>query len=922
MFEREFELDFFKDNHYIRKVCTKCKAGFWTLDTGAELCGDSQCNGYSFIFNPLIKGKYDLNSMRRRFLDFFVKNDHAEVEPYPVVARWRDDIYLTIASIADFQPHVTSGLVKPPANPLTISQPCIRLNDLDNVGRSGRHLTEFEMMAHHVFNNPGKEIYWKEDTVRYCSELFTEDLGIPAESITYREDPWFGGGNAGPALEVVAGGLELATLVFMNMIKDPNGENVVGGDRYSKMDTYIVDTGYGLERFVWMSNGAPTIYEAIYPELIADIFDLAGIEHDLEDDRHREMVAGHVNLCGQVDISTPLHLKEMRKILARNMQKKGYETSYDEIVRKMVPLENAYIVADHTRTLAFMLGDGIVPSNIKAGYLARLLLRRCLRLLDELDGAIEIEWIMDRHMDMLGNFPHITKNRDLIMDILSREEKRYGKTLEKGKGMVGRMLEEKGGKKYLPLEKLLDLYDSHGIHPNIVKKVMEEKGEDFDVPDRFSSLLAERHSESKAEEEEMEIIREYPETDKVFYRDEYVRECRAVLIAVDDYGLVFDRTIFYPEGGGQPGDHGTIEFKGVTVPIIDAMKSRGIVFHPVPEDYKGELPSPGDEVTMRIDWERRIALMRHHTSTHVILGAARSVLGPHVWQQGAQKFPERARFDISHYKRITPQELDEIERVANRTVLEGRPVKKKWFTLDEAMDEYGSQLFQGGAPKGNNIRVVEIEEWDREACAGTHVDNTHELGMIKMIRNERLQDGIERLEYAAGTAAVEYIQSREEILRKACEPISVPPSKLPDSVSRFFNEWKAQKKEIERLQKENARNLISNLISGAEEIGDVRFIFHKAQAEMKELQALAAELTREKRVVALLVSDKEGVKMMLARSGDVDLDMTVLLREGMKAVKGGGGGRPDFAQGGGKDPAGIPAARDIVLGLIKERLAD
>ena len=525
-------------------------------------------------------------------------------------------------------------------------------------------------------------------------------------------------------------------------------------------------------------------------------------------------------------------------------------------------------------------------------------------------------------MDMLGNFPHITKNRDLIMDILSREEKRYGKTLEKGKGMVGRMLEEKGGKKYLPLEKLLDLYDSHGIHPNIVKKVMEEKGEDFDVPDRFSSLLAERHSESKAEEEEMEIIREYPETDKVFYRDEYVRECRAELIAVDEYGLVFDRTIFYPEGGGQPGDRGTIEFKGISVPITDAMKSKGIVFHPVSDEYKGELPSPGDEVTMRIDWERRIALMRHHTSTHVILGAARSVLGPHVWQQGAQKFPERARFDISHYKRITPQELDEIERVANRTVLEGRPVKKKWFTLDEAMDEYGSQLFQGGAPKGNNIRVVEIEEWDREACAGTHVDNTHELGMIKMIRNERLQDGIERLEYAAGTAAVEYIQSREEILRKACEPISVPPSKLPDSVSRFFNEWKAQKKEIERLQKENARNLISNLISGAEEIGDVRFIFHKAQAEMKELQALAAELVRNKKVVALLVSDKEGVKMMLARSGDVDMDMTVLLREGMKAVKGGGGGRPDFAQGGGKDPAGIPAARDIILGLIKERLAD
>ncbi len=917
MLDGELELDYFKNNGYIKKICPKCGAAFWTMDPETELCGDSPCNGYSFLFAPMIKDPLTMNTMRRKFLDFFGRNGHAEIDPYPVVARWRDDIYLTIASIADFQPHVTSGAVKPPANPLAISQPCIRLNDLDNVGRSGRHLTEFEMMGHHVFNNPTEELYWKEDTVRYCNGLMVDDLGIPAETITYREDPWFGGGNAGPALEVLVGGLELATLVFMNMIKHPMGNIEIGGDKYRKMDTYIVDTGYGLERFVWMSSGAPTLYEAIYPELIREIFDAQSIEHDLNDEEYRAMIGGHVNLCGQIDISTPAHLMEMRKRLSKELKQKGYDVSLGEIIDKMMPLEKSYIIADHTRALAFMLGDGIVPSNIKAGYLARLLLRRCFRYIEEMEGTVELDWVIERHLKMLDTFPHLKENRDLILDIVSREAKRYSKTLAKGKGMVERLVAGKKGEKQIPLEKLIDLYDTHGIHPSVVQKVMEEQGEDFKVPDGFSTLLALRHGRAKSEEEVMVITTKYPPTDRVFYNDEYLRKTSSKLIAVDEHGLVFDRTVFYPEGGGQPGDTGTIIHSGRRIRIIDAIKAEGVVFHVVDAD-SGPLPAPGDEVEMEIDWDRRIALMRHHTATHVILGAARAVLGTHIWQQGAQKFPDRARFDISHYKRITPEELDEIEKVANRSILEGKNVKKKWYTLDEAMDTYGSSLFQGGAPKGNDIRVVEIEQWDREACAGTHVDNTIEIGMIKIMRNERLQDGVERLEYAAGMAAVEYIQSREKIIRRACEPVHVPAKKLPDTVERFFNEWKAQQKEIERLRKENARNLVSSLLSEAETVGDARFVYHWSHHDVKELQALAGELTMQGKTVALLVSDLGGVKMLLCRSGDIDINMVPILREGMKTVKGGGGGRPDFAQGGGRDPAGIPRAKEIIFKKIME----
>ena len=218
-----------------------------------------------------MRGKALKDAMRETFLNFFEEREHTRVNPYPVLARWRDDIHLTIASIADFQPHVTSGEVEPPANPLTISQPCIRLTDVDAVGRSGRHLTTFEMMAHHVFNRPdeGRMYYWMEECVRFCHDLLTDALGIDANEITYVENPWCGGGNAGAAVEVIVGGLELATLVFMNMEEHPEGDVELKGDRYREMPLQIIDTGYGLERFCWAAAGTPTIYESIYPESTA-----------------------------------------------------------------------------------------------------------------------------------------------------------------------------------------------------------------------------------------------------------------------------------------------------------------------------------------------------------------------------------------------------------------------------------------------------------------------------------------------------------------------------------------------------------------------------------------------------------------------------------------------------------------------------
>ncbi|MCD6572005.1 MAG: alanine--tRNA ligase, partial [Thermoplasmata archaeon] len=223
IFEKELNLEFFKEKGYVRKKCSNCKEYFWTLDKDAKLCGDQPCVSYTFIKNPPTKKRFNISQMREAFLSFFEKNGHVRLNRYPVVARWREDIYLTIASIADFQPHVTSGEVKPPANPLVISQPSIRLNDLEEIGVSGRHLTIFEMMGHHAFNSKDEKIYWTEETTRYCHDFLTKALGIPEKKINYKEQTWYGGGNAGPCFEVLVDGLEVATLVFMNLIEDPDG---------------------------------------------------------------------------------------------------------------------------------------------------------------------------------------------------------------------------------------------------------------------------------------------------------------------------------------------------------------------------------------------------------------------------------------------------------------------------------------------------------------------------------------------------------------------------------------------------------------------------------------------------------------------------------------------------------------------------
>ena len=915
MIPDEYNLKFFAENGFRRVTCERCGGHFWTRDFSRTTCGDPPCDPYTFIGQPTFSREWDLTSMREHYLSFFEERGHTRVGRYPVVARWRDDIYLTIASIADFQPFVTSGVVPPPANPLTISQPCIRLDDLDSVGRSGRHLTTFEMMAHHVFNGPGEEIYWKDRTVELCDELLL-GLGADDSAITYKESPWAGGGNAGPSVEVMVGGLELATLVFMDLKVDPAGSQKIKGESYSKMENYIVDTGYGLERFVWASKGTPTIYDAIFPEMVEHVSRLAGLSHIVTDPDCAEIMARNARLAGMVDLEAA-SLRDLRATIASSIG-----ISPERLEETIAPVERIYAVVDHTRCLAYMLGDGIIPSNVKAGYLARLVIRRTLRQMKDLGLDLPISDLVEMQLSRL-DYPDWKERMVTIGEILGIEEGKYAETLEKGRRLVRKTAGHfaKTGEA-IPLLEMISLYDTHGIPPEFAKEVAEEVGGSWpiDYPDNFYSMVASTHIRAeKAGEAEVEVPGK--KTRLLFYSQPFEEEFEALVAGVFEGQLILDQTLLYPEGGGQGADHGWIDVGGRTIAIVDVQSRGGVVLHRPERPEMLEGLRPGDAVTGRVDMRRRLAHARHHTATHLVHDSARRVLGDHIWQAGAAKSEDRARLDVSHFKRITIDEQKEIEIEANRRVMEMVPVETSFMPRAEAEKLFGFQLYQGGVPPGKEIRVVKVGS-DIEACAGTHVTNTGMIGSIKILRCERIQDGVERIEFAAGEAAVRRGQERDDLLFQAADTLRVPPDLLPKTAGRFFDEWKGQQKEIERLKEAIARAGLESHVASALDIDGLKVVVQDmGGADVDELVKTAG-LLAERDCVALLGSAGERA-ILVASVGPTALSRGVKAGDIIKAAAaplgGGGGGRPELAQGGGPNAEGMAEALQAGLLALRKR---
>ncbi|ALU11961.1 alanyl-tRNA synthetase [Ignicoccus islandicus DSM 13165] len=861
----EYELQFFKENGFKRKKCKMCGNYFWTLGDH-EVCGDAPCQEYEFFDVP-VKRPLSLYEARMEFLKFFEEHGHAIIEPRPVVARWRDDLFLTIASIVVFQPHVTSGKVPPPANPLVISQPCIRLEDIDNVGLTlGRHMTGFEMGGHHAFNYPDREVYWKEETVRLAFEFFTERLGIPPELINFKESWWEGGGNAGPSFEVTVAGLELATLVFMQY-------EVKGEKQYVPMNLRVVDTGYGIERIAWFTQKTPTAFHAIYGDMVREFHKLLGVEEP-----PNELLYALVRSAGLMDPEVP---ETMERVYSKASERIGMSVNEIKEIHRKVSL--VYQVLDHTRTLIWMLGDGIVPSNTGEGYLARLVIRRALRSLWKLNSDVSLVELVRLQLNYWKNqYPRAWKNKDYILDVIEFEEEKFKDTLKKGERMVERLLKKK---KSLSLEDLIVLYDSHGIPPEVVEDVAKRVGVEVHVPPNFYSLVAQRHQKEvrrvKSAEEKaklppdiIEWARSLPPTRRLFHEDPYKREFDARVVAFKDKYLVLDQTAFYPEGGGQLHDVGVIMKGNSKFDVVNVQKVGDVIVHELKEPYDG---SEGDLVIGKIDWIRRYTLMRHHTGTHVMLAAIRKVLGDHVWQAGAEKTPEKARLDFTHHKPLTKEQIELIEKEANRVIDERRKIRAFTLPRNEAESKYWFTIYQGGIPPDKEIRLVEIEGWDIQACFGTHLSNTGEIGALKIISTRKIQDGVVRVEYVAATRVAEEARKAENLIESLSAKLGGDKASL---ISRLESLLEKEKKERELLTK--YRKLLKELyLNKAKELGKIKVI--ELDVNDKELaQEILKELS-ESGIAAVII----GETVELASNSDVGLGK--LVRE-IGICRGGGKG--------------------------------
>ena len=837
---QEEAIGYLSDNGYERKNCTKCGKVFWTIDPKRQTCGEVPCDPYSFIGNPPTRKKYSLEEMREDFLSFFEKLSHKRVNRYPIVARWREDVYLVNASIYDFQPHVTSGKVPPPGNPLVISQPCIRTVDLDNVGKTGRHTSVFEMGGAKAFNFPGKEVYWKDRTVELALQ-FLEHLGVNKLEIVFTEKPWAGGGNAGSSMEVMVRGLEVATLVFMDMVEIPDGDVEIDGIKYRKMENRIVDTGYGIERLTWLSQGTDTVFEALYPEMVG-------------------------NLMREIKLERPNFLREfINAYAAEDGSEVSFLKSLDDTSRTSLDrLSNIYILADHTRAITILLYDGLVPSNSKAGYVLRMMIRRALLARKKIGIQTElwdlIESQKDRFKDILD-----LRLESSAREIVKLEVERFDELLGRGDSLVKKY--SKDGE--IGPEQVLLLFESNGLPIEYVRERCEAMGIKF--PEKLVKTKGFNNIRREPKKEEEVLKNKYPETEKSYYVNERILEFNSKVIGIEGNSVVLENTYFYPEGGGQPSDHGILMISGKKATVKDVKLVDNVIIHEV-EDSEGI--RVGENAHGMVGKDRRKRLMQSHTATHIILSSIRDVLGPHIWQAGAQKDERVSRLDVTHFKDISKEEIARIEERANEIIRMNLPLHKEFVNRDLAEINFGFTLYQGGIPVGNKLRLVEIPGIDAEGCGGTHLDYTGEVGFIKIVRVERVQDGIMRFHFASGRSAVEYSNSQSNNLMEIRERLGEDPKKTFESMSRTLEE---------------TRKAIESGFGYAEvKLGERKLKIFDVH------ESIAESISRSLAASSGVVISREKIRIASSYQDVSALDIMHVLEE-RGFVK--GGGNPNYAQG-------------------------
>jgi alanyl-tRNA synthetase len=889
-YEKYYLVDLFKRRGFVRKKCENCGKHFWTLKTERTRCDDQPCSPYTFIGEPPARTKLDYVGTWKKVEEFFRNNGHTIVPRYPVVARWRPDLYFTVASIIDFQ-RIEGGKVifELPANPLVVPQMCLRFNDLPTVGVNGKHNSSFCMIGQTALAN--KEGYWKDRCIDLDFDLVTKVLGIPEEELSFIEGVWVGYGAFGYCLDYFARGLELGNAVFTAF------EGTIAN--FTEMKEKVIDMGAGLERLSWITQGTPTSYDVVFAPVLKRMREVSPVDYD------QDLFLRYSRLAGAMNIDDFPNLSDARGMIAKTL---GVPTS--DLTEKLGPVEALYAVADHSRTLLFAIADGLLPSNVGGGYNLRVVFRRAQSFIERYGFKFELIDVINWHIDQLsGMFPELEQHRGDVSEVLDVEASRYSSAKERISKTVAGL---SSSKKELGTDELVKLYDSDGITP----EQLAQAGLKVSVPDDFYERVVSKHILQKNEEKGPKFdITDVPSTRLLYYEDVDMFEFDARVLKTYEGGfVVLDQTAFYPRGGGQEPDHGTIDGKAVQ----EVIKYGGIVLHNV----SGDPPSVGSVVHGVVDSVRRQRIKRIHTATHILNGASRQVLGPWVWQHSAFKEADYGRLDITHFAHLSDKEIQRIEDVANDIVMKDLPVTISNMPRGVAEQKYGFRIFQGGVVPSGTLRIVNIADWDIQACGGTHTRTTGEVGFIKIVKTERIQDGVERLDFVAGYPAVSYVQEMYSTIGRTSSNLNTQR----ENIVKVSEELRQKLDESLRRERSLGERMVAasipEVVSSAREVKGVK-VYLSNESEMDEELIVSQGqkcVKADSRLVYVSISPRGNAARITCFVGKAAVESGVaadaIVRAMAKILGGSGGGSKEFAQGGGPRTERMKEASDAVYEVV------
>lgn len=874
-----------------------------------------------------------VNEIREEFLKFFESKDHLRLPSFPLVPRNDNSLLLINSGMAPMKAYFT-GQEIPPSKRVTTCQKCIRTGDIDNVGKTARHGTFFEMLGDFSFGD-----YFKNEIVPWSWEFVTKVLEIPEDRLyvtIYEEDdetgkiwhdvvglPWdrivklgkednfweHGTGPCGPCTEIYYDrgpeyGCDSPTcgvgcdcdryMEFWNLVLTQFNAEEDG--TYTELAMKNVDTGMGLERMATIMQGVDSIFDVDTVKSIRDA------------------------VCAKANVEY------------------GKDHKTDVSVR---------VITDHIRSVTMMTADGVLPSNEGRGYVLRRLLRRAARH-GKLLG-IEGEFLAELSKSVIAcsgeAYPELVEKQDYIFKILSIEENSFYKTIDKGMEILKADMEEMkaAGEKVMSGEKSFRLYDTYGFPVDLTKEILAEEGMEIDE-DAFTAEMKaqkDRARSARAKSNYMgaaeTVYNELPvELETAFAGYDVYDVANAKIVALvaneavaetaqagDTVAVFLDRTPFYAESGGQVGDQGVIKTETGVVKVTNCVKVVGGKIAHMGEVTEG-LVQVGEMACASIDVELRMASSRNHSATHLLHKALRTVLGTHVEQAGSYVSAERLRFDFTHFAAMTADEIKEVERLVNDAIFASYDVHTDEMSIDEARNRGAMALF--GEKYGEVVRVVDMGGYSIELCGGAHLKNTAQVGSFKILSENGVAAGVRRIEAVTGKEALKHYQAQEDEIKEICRLVKSTPDKLISRLEQLLAEQKETAKELEKLKAKMAGGAADEMLNSKVEIGGVAVL----AAEVKDMDGNALRTMGDQLKqklgsgVVVLASGKDGKVNLMAMATDDVVKKGVhagnIIKAAAAVCGGGGGGRPNMAQAGGKDASKIADALEKAKEVVAEQL--